>query len=81
MGLFAPFCASMAPAPRLKTLSSFAGTGVMGAFTTYGTFVDQTRALWLLHPYVSVAYALSSLLAGMFLSRFGLWLGRKWFKK
>ena len=67
--------------PGLKRFASFAGTGMMGAFTTYGTFVDQTRGLWLSSsPYAAVAYALASLASGVFLAGFGLYLGRKIFK-
>ena len=66
--------------PGLKKFASFAGTGIMGAFTTYGTFVDQTRGLWLSSsPYAAVAYALASLAAGVFLAGAGLYIGRKIF--
>ena len=67
--------------PGLKKFASFAGTGMMRAFTTYGTFVDETRGLWLSSsPYAAVAYALASLVAGVFLAGLGLYLGGKVFK-
>lgn len=67
-------------APAFKRFASFAGTGIMGAFTTYGTFVDETRGMWLAgRGFASVAYAFSSLAAGIVLAGFGLYLGRKIF--
>ena len=55
---------------------------MMGAFTTYGTFVDGVR-----HQFLSslqsaaVGYALSSLVAGVFLAGLGLYIGKKIFKE
>ena len=68
--------------PGFKKLSSFAGTGMMGAFTTYGTFVDGVRDQFLSSlQSAAVAYALSSLVAGVFLAGLGLYIGKKIFKE
>lgn len=68
--------------PGFKKLASFVGTGMMGAFTTYGTFVDGVRAQFVsFHPYAAVAYALSSLVAGAALAGAGLEMGKRIFKE
>lgn len=74
--------AKAASHPIFKKYAAFIGTGMMGAFTTYGTFVDEARGLFLSsQPYAAVAYALSSLLAGVFLAGLGLFIGKKAFKE
>ena len=82
LGIIDSFVAAKSSAhPGLKKFSSFVGTGVMGAFTTYGTFVDGVRGQFLSSlQSAAVGYALSSLIAGVFLAGFGLWLGAKMFK-
>lgn len=68
--------------PGFKKLSSFVGTGMMGAFTTYGTFVDGVRDQFLSSlQSAAVGYALSSLVAGVFLAGLGLYIGKKIFKE
>ena len=72
---------SSAP-PGFKKLSSLVGTGMMGAFTTYGTFVDGVRDQFLSSlQSAAVGYALSSLVAGVFLAGLGLYIGKKIFKE
>lgn len=82
LGLIDSFVAAKSSSrPGVKKFASFAGTGMMGAFTTYGTFVDGVRGQFLSSlQSAAVGYALSSLVAGVFLAGFGLWLGRKIFK-
>ena len=68
--------------PGFKKLSSLVGTGMMGAFTTYGTFVDGVRDQFLSSlQSAAVGYALSSLVAGVFLAGLGLYIGKKIFKE
>lgn len=62
--------------PGIKMFSTFAGTGIMGAFTTYGTFVHETDMRFLAGlSGVAIAYAIISIIVGILCAGLGLWLG------
>ncbi|WP_045277590.1 fluoride efflux transporter FluC [Microbacterium oxydans] len=52
------------------------GTGMLGGFTTYSSFMTGTLALWADAPVVAAAYALGSLVLGLGAAALGLRLGR-----
>ncbi len=52
------------------------GTGMLGGFTTYSSFMTGTLALWADAPIVAVAYGLGSLVLGLGAAALGLRLGR-----
>lgn len=51
--------------PGRRDLRLFAGTGLMGGFTTYSSLATDTAALLQPHPAVAIAYAVGTLLAGV----------------
>ncbi len=60
--------------PRLR---AFAGTGVLGGFTTYSTFAVQTVQLTADAAAAAVLLALASLLLGLLAALGGLVIGRR----
>lgn len=60
--------------PRLR---AFAGTGVLGGFTTYSTFAVQTAQLTADAASAAVLLALASLLLGLLAALGGLVIGRR----
>lgn len=60
--------------PRLR---AFAGTGVLGGFTTYSTFAVQTAQLTADAAAAAVLLALASLLLGLLAALGGLVIGRR----
>lgn len=52
------------------------GTGMLGGFTTYSSFMTGTLALWADAPIVAVAYGVGSLVLGLAAAALGLRLGR-----
>ncbi len=60
--------------PRLR---AFAGTGVLGGFTTYSTFAVQTAQLTADAAAAAVLLALTSLLLGLLAALGGLVIGRR----
>jgi CrcB protein len=62
--------------PASHELRVLIGTGVLGGFTTYSSFMTGTLALWADAPIVAVAYALASLVLGLGAAALGLRLGR-----
>ena len=61
---------------RRPQLRAFLGTGAMGGFTTYSTFAVETAA-WLMTPWLAVALAAASVLAGVAGAAVGLFAGRR----
>lgn len=62
--------------PASKNFVTFLGTGVMGAFTTYGTFIHETDARFLSSlGGIAVAYALVSVVLGVLAAGLGIRLG------
>jgi len=67
-------------AARLPSSSAtrvFAGTGLLGGFTTYSALAVGTVELWGQAPAVGVGYALFSVLLGLASAAVGLRLGRR----
>ncbi|WP_307369004.1 CrcB family protein [Microbacterium sp. W4I4] len=62
------------PASDLRV---FAGTGVLGGFTTYSAFAVDSVQLWASAPLLSIGYVVVSLVVGIAAAAFGLHLGRK----
>lgn len=62
--------------PASHELRVLIGTGVLGGFTTYSSFMTGTLGLWAAAPIVAVAYALGSLVLGLGAAALGLRLGR-----
>lgn len=60
--------------PRVR---AFAGTGVLGGFTTYSTFAVQTAQLTADAAAAAVLLALASLLLGLLAALGGLVIGRR----
>lgn len=51
------------------------GTGVMGGFTTYSTFIVEADRLGALTPGLGIAYAVGSVLLGIAAAALGTWIG------
>jgi CrcB protein len=67
-------------AARLPTSSEvrlLIGTGVLGGFTTYSSFMTGTLELWADGPFIAVAYAAGSLVLGLAAAALGLRFGRR----
>src|SRR5690606_12269122 len=62
------------PASDLRV---FAGTGVLGGFTTYSAFAVDSVQLWASAPLLSIGYVGLSLVVGIAAAALGLHLGRK----
>jgi len=62
--------------PAVAEVRLLIGTGVLGGFTTYSSFMTGTLALWADAPIVAVAYGLGSLVLGLGAAALGLRLGR-----
>ncbi|WP_431797359.1 fluoride efflux transporter FluC [Microbacterium kunmingense] len=62
---------------RRSRLRAFAGTGVLGGFTTYSTFAVQTAQLTADAAAAAVLLALASLLLGLLAALGGLVIGRR----
>lgn len=62
------------PASDLRV---FAGTGVLGGFTTYSAFAVDSVQLWASAPLLAVGYVVVSLVGGIAAAALGLHLGRK----
>ncbi len=61
--------------PRLKLLI---GTGFLGAFTTFSTYmVESVTLLWDGKVSMALIYVLGSVVLGMLLAFGGMWLGRQ----
>ncbi|WP_295013413.1 CrcB family protein [uncultured Microbacterium sp.] len=54
----------------------FLGTGVLGGFTTYSSFMVGTITLWGAAPVLAVGYAIGSLVLGIGAAALGLDLAR-----
>ncbi len=66
---------------RRRTIRLALGTGLLGGFTTYSTFVVETVLLAEAgHLVVAVGYAVASLLAGFLAAYVGVLLARAWLR-
>jgi CrcB protein len=63
--------------PRSSEIRLLLGTGVLGGFTTYSSFMTGTLALWTDAPALAIAYAVGSLVLGLGAAAAGLRLGRR----
>lgn len=61
--------------PARRDIRLFAGTGVLGGFTTYSALATDTALLLERTPALGVVYAAVSVVAGLALAGLGLWLG------
>lgn len=57
-------------------LRIFAGTGLLGGFTTYSAFAVDSVQLWAASPPLALGYVALSLIGGLFAALVGLRLGR-----
>ncbi|MDR2997177.1 MAG: CrcB family protein [Microbacterium sp.] len=55
----------------------FLGTGILGGFTTYSSFLVGTATLWAAQPVLAAGYALGSLVLGIAAAATGLHLFRR----
>ncbi|WEK61911.1 MAG: CrcB family protein [Candidatus Microbacterium colombiense] len=62
--------------PASADLRLLLGTGVLGGFTTYSSFMTGTIALWTDAPVLACAYAGASLALGLAAAALGLRWGR-----
>lgn len=62
---------------RLPRLRAFAGTGVLGGFTTYSAFAVQTVTTSSAAPVVGLAFAVVSVFGGALAAAAGLGLGSR----
>lgn len=62
--------------PSSSGIRLFLGTGMLGGFTTYSSFMTGTLALWADAPVLAAAYAIGSLALGLAAAALGLRLGR-----
>lgn len=51
--------------PRRPLLTAFAGTGVLGGFTTFSTYAVETRGLLADHPVTAFVYLFGTLAAAL----------------
>lgn len=59
----------------IRDVRLFAGTGMMGGFTTYSSLATDTATLFENDPGLAVVYGLLSVAAGLALVALGVWLG------
>lgn len=62
--------------PQSTDLRLLFGTGMLGGFTTYSSFMTGTVTLWTDAPLLAAAYAVGSLVLGVAAAAVGLRLGR-----
>ena len=60
--------------PRRRDLRLFAGTGMMGGFTTYSSLATDTATLFEKNAPLAVGYATFSVVAGFAAAALGIWL-------
>jgi CrcB protein len=61
-----------------RTLRLFAGTGILGGFTTYSTFAIGADGLFsTAHPWLGVTYAVATVIAGAAASIGGIAVGAR----
>lgn len=58
-------------------LRVFLGTGLLGGFTTYSSFMVDSVQLWWSSPLLAAGYAALTLAGGIALAALGLHLGRR----
>lgn len=64
---------------RGPLLRAFAGTGLLGGFTTYSTFAVQADQLWLTgHHWVAAVSVAATLACAFPAARLGVLLARRW---
>lgn len=63
--------------PGRRDLRLFAGTGMLGGFTTYSSFATDTAVLFGTEPVMAIAYGLVSVVAGVVAAALGVWLATK----
>jgi len=62
--------------PATSGMRLFAGTGLLGGFTTYSALTVGSLGLWQSYPWLAAIYALGSVVAGIALAALGLRAGR-----
>lgn len=62
--------------PVATGLRIFLGTGILGGFTTYSSFMTGTVTLWHTAPLLATGYAIATLLLGLAAAFTGLRIGR-----
>ncbi|KAA9129962.1 fluoride efflux transporter FluC [Microbacterium caowuchunii] len=61
--------------PGRRDLRLFAGTGMMGGFTTYSSLATDTATLYETHAGIATAYGLGSVIGGILTAFLGVLLG------
>ena len=61
--------------PLRRDIRIFAGTGILGGFTTYSALATDTALLLERQPLAGLAYALGTVVAGVALAALGLVIG------
>lgn len=60
--------------PAQRDVRLFAGTGMMGGFTTYSSFATDTATLLGTDPVLAVAYGILGVVVGLLTAAAGIWL-------
>lgn len=60
--------------PAQRDWRLFAGTGMMGGFTTYSSFATDAAVLLNTEPTIAVAYGILGVIAGLIAAAIGVWL-------
>ncbi|MGO2745923.1 fluoride efflux transporter FluC [Microbacterium sp.] len=60
--------------PAQRDVRLFAGTGMMGGFTTYSSFATDTATLLGTEPGLAVGYGILGVIAGLLAAAIGIWL-------
>ncbi len=75
LGFLLTALASRTPeTPGRRDFRLFAGTGIMGGFTTYSSLATNSALLVETDGFIGVAYALGTLIGGILTAFIGVWL-------
>lgn len=80
LGLLLTALAARRPeTPGRRDLRLFAGTGIMGGFTTYSSLAVNSATLVETDGFIGILYALGTLVGGILTALLGIWLAGRLF--